>query len=167
MDNIDTEEVKVKNAQRQVLIPHKKLLLSWMCVVKYAPHVRKCINKDVARKIAEMVPIDFTNIQPLRLVTRQSILSGVDYDNLYIWRSENWFRSQQQFAICHECCLPCTTFFFDFADAEGRSLCAKHLETFQNLFKCPCFGKGFFMSEECAKKFQTTHIFPEKANYPS
>lgn len=39
---------------------HDRLILTWFWVVKKNSHIHKCVNKDIAIKIAKLIPVDLT-----------------------------------------------------------------------------------------------------------
>ncbi len=41
----------------EIYASHHRGLITWLCIVRRDPHIRKCVNRDVARKIAELVRV--------------------------------------------------------------------------------------------------------------
>lgn len=147
------EEIK-----REIYAPHFKVIVTWLCVVRNSPMIKRCINHDITRKIAEMIPIDLSSP-----VGEWVLFSTVHLG--FKWREkENVYLSGEDcnWGLCHICCMPCLNFAYKKNDKNrfsAGSVCSKHHEEYK-YEDCECQGHGLYFSFACAKKFRHTHIFP-------
>ena len=125
--------------------------LAWLWVVKVDPSIRKCINKDIAKKIVGYLKVDLRDgIGELQLVNAVG---------LWFWRhnTNDDDTAENRFRPCVGCLKPISTYL----EHEKRDLSClkcvhlKHLHTF-----C-CKKWNHSLESQCFNPFKRIYELPD------
>jgi len=135
------------DAKRQILENHIQCIVTFLCVVRRHEWMKKCVNRDLIKKIVGMVPIfPSTKISLIR-------------ENFYGMEERYGvhFKVQREgliytYAMCHVCCFPatyCQNFINTAVEFQvnGLFLCQEHFHN--QLPICYCAGNGTLMTKAC------------------
>ncbi len=127
----------------EIYASHHRGLITWLCIVRRDLHIRTCVNRDVARKIAELV----------RVVVDRPVLAYCDYaDNFWCFIScdmQHWSLDIES-RPCHNCLRACH---------RDEKYCLKCLETVSE--PCECMERfGHSIKASCFDKLRSRIDLP-------
>lgn len=162
MNETKDETKNIEKEMRNLLLgPHKRVIITWLCVVRFTPQICKFVDKNIAKMIALMIPVDFRF--PISGIQLEEDCLGFSWEDRF-HRTHRGVGASRSYGICHVCFFPSAEFAATIdGERYSKSLCQLHYQ--DGVYKsCNCESRGFSMTLECVRNFKHLFLIPPFQN---